>query len=37
MLIMVCDNYVSSKVATRQDLSRATGNFKVHQEERREP
>ena len=36
-MIKVCDDYVSSKAVIRQDLSRAAGNFKVHQEERRGP
>jgi len=36
-MIMVCDNPVSSKAPIHQDLSRATGNFEVPQEERREP
>ena len=36
-MIMVCDNHFSSKAPIRQDLSKATGNFKGYREERRGP
>jgi hypothetical protein len=34
---MACNNHASGKAPIRQDLSKATLDFKVHREERRGP